>query len=69
MNELFPRRKSRIIRVGDVIIGGDAPISVQSMTNTDSHDYDSTYKQMKELEEAGCDIVRLTLPDLALVRQ
>lgn len=65
MNELFPRRKSRIIRVGDVIIGGDAPISVQSMTNTDSHDYDSTYKQMKELEEAGCDIVRLTLPDLA----
>ena len=65
MNELFPRRKSRIIRVGDVIIGGDAPISVQSMTNTDSHDYDSTYRQMKELEEAGCDIVRLTLPDLA----
>ena len=65
MNELFPRRKSRVIRVGDVIIGGDAPISVQSMTNTDSHDYDSTYRQMKELEEAGCDIVRLTLPDLA----
>ena len=65
MNELFPRRKSRIIRVGDVIIGGDAPISVQSMTNTDSHDYDSTYRQMKELEEVGCDIVRLTLPDLA----
>ena len=65
MNELFPRRKSCIIRVGDVIIGGDAPISVQSMTNTDSHDYDSTYKQMKELEAAGCDIVRLTLPDLA----
>lgn len=64
MNELFPRRKSRVIRVGDVIIGGDAPISVQSMTNTDSHDYDSTYRQMKELEEAGCDIVRLTLPDL-----
>lgn len=65
MNELFPRRKSRVIHVGDVIIGGDAPISVQSMTNTDSHDYETTYKQMKELEEAGCDIVRLTLPDLA----
>ena len=65
MNELFPRRKSRVIHVGDVIIGGNAPISVQSMTNTDSHDYETTYKQMKELEEAGCDIVRLTLPDLA----
>lgn len=65
MNELFPRRKSRVIHVGDVIIGGNAPISVQSMTNTDSHDYETTYKQMKELEEVGCDIVRLTLPDLA----
>lgn len=64
MNELFPRRKSRVIRVGDVMIGGDASISVQSMTNTDSHDYEATYRQMKELEEAGCDIVRLTLPDI-----
>lgn len=65
MSELFPRRSSRVIRVGDVMVGGDFPISVQSMTNTDSHDFEATYRQMKELEEAGCDIVRLTLPDLA----
>ncbi len=58
------RRTSNIIHVGDVLIGGNAPIAIQSMTNTDTHDFDATYRQMKELEEAGCDIVRLTLPDL-----
>jgi (E)-4-hydroxy-3-methylbut-2-enyl-diphosphate synthase len=46
------------------MIGGNSPIAVQSMTNTDSHDFESTYRQMRELEEAGCDIVRLTLPDV-----
>ena len=61
MNE---RRKSRVIYVGGVAIGGNHPIAVQSMTNTDSHDFEATYRQMKELEEAGCDIVRLTLPDI-----
>ena len=58
------RRLSRVLHIGNVAIGGDSPIAVQSMTNTDSHDFDSTYRQMKELEEAGCDIVRLTLPDV-----
>ncbi len=64
MSYTFERRKSRIIHVGDVKIGGDEPIAIQSMTNTDTHDFDATYKQIKALEEAGCDIVRLTVPDL-----
>lgn len=65
MNESFERRRTRIIRVGDIQIGGNAPIVVQSMTNTDSHNFEATYKQIKELEDIGCDVVRLTLPDLA----
>ena len=61
----FERRKTRPIHVGDLQIGGDAPIAVQSMTNTDTHDFESTYRQIKALEEVGCDIVRITVPDLA----
>ena len=64
MEYSIKRRKTNLIYVGGVPIGGDSPIAIQSMTNTDSHDFESTYRQMKELEEAGCDIVRLTLPDL-----
>ncbi|MBQ8496864.1 MAG: flavodoxin-dependent (E)-4-hydroxy-3-methylbut-2-enyl-diphosphate synthase [Clostridia bacterium] len=59
------RRKTHKIFVGDVQIGGNAPISVQSMTNTDTHNYDATYRQIRALEEVGCDIVRITVPDLA----
>lgn len=65
MNELFNRKNTRKILVGNVEIGGGAPITIQSMTNTDSHDFEATYRQMKELESAGCDIVRLTLPDIS----
>ena len=61
------RRKSRQISVGGVLIGADAPISVQSMTNTDTHDIEATYRQVKRLAEAGCDIVRITAPDLESV--
>ena len=57
------RRKSRKITVGNVAIGGDAPVSIQSMTNTDTHDINATFEQIKRLEAAGCDIVRLTAPD------
>ena len=64
MDYSMKRRESKLIHVGNVAIGGNSPIAIQSMTNTDSHDFQSTYRQMKELEEAGCDIVRLTLPDL-----
>jgi (E)-4-hydroxy-3-methylbut-2-enyl-diphosphate synthase len=57
------RRKSRQIRVGAVPVGGDAPISVQSMTNTLTSDAEATIAQVKALEEAGADIVRVSCPD------
>lgn len=57
------RRKSRKIRVGTVEVGGDAPISVQSMTNTVTADAQATIAQIRQLEEAGADIVRVSCPD------
>lgn len=59
------RRQSRPVCVGALTIGGKAPLSVQSMTNTDTHDVAATLVQVRALEAAGCDIVRLTVPDLA----
>ncbi len=59
------RRKSRQIMVGDVAVGGDAPISVQSMTNTLTSDAAATIEQIRQLEEAGADIVRVSCPDEA----
>ena len=64
MNYNEIRRKTRAISVGNIKIGGNAPISVQSMTNTPSEDYAATYAQMKALEAAGCDIVRMTVPTI-----
>ena len=57
------RRKTKKIKVGKVEIGGAAPISVQSMTNTLTTDVDATIKQINELTEAGADIVRVSCPD------
>ena len=57
------KRISRKIKIGNRYIGGDAPISVQSMTNTDTCDIEATYSQVKALEDRGCDIVRLAVPD------
>ncbi|RZJ89727.1 MAG: flavodoxin-dependent (E)-4-hydroxy-3-methylbut-2-enyl-diphosphate synthase, partial [Brevundimonas sp.] len=57
------RRKSRQIRVGSVLVGGDAPISVQSMTNTPTSDAAATIDQIRQLEDAGADIVRVSCPD------
>lgn len=57
------RRKSKKIKVGSLYVGGDAPIAVQSMTNVSSSDYEALYAQMKGLEDAGCDIIRMTVPD------
>lgn len=57
------RRNSKKIKVGNLYIGDDAPISVQSMTNVSSSDYDALYSQMKSLENVGCDIIRMTVPD------
>src|SRR6201994_3570105 len=59
------RRKSRQIHVGKVPVGGDAPITVQSMTNTLTADAAATIAQVRELEEAGADIVRVSCPDEA----
>ncbi|RDD60988.1 flavodoxin-dependent (E)-4-hydroxy-3-methylbut-2-enyl-diphosphate synthase [Ferruginivarius sediminum] len=56
------RRQSRQISVGDVKVGGDAPITVQSMTNTDATDVEGTVAQIRALEEAGADIVRVSCP-------
>lgn len=61
------RRVSREIKVGGVIIGGTSPISIQSMTNTDTHDIEATYNQVVRLQDAGCDIIRITAPDLESV--
>jgi (E)-4-hydroxy-3-methylbut-2-enyl-diphosphate synthase len=59
------RRKSRRIMVGNVPVGGDAPITVQSMTNTLTHDVKATIQQIRALEIAGADIVRVSCPDEA----
>ena len=57
------RRNTKKIRVGSVEIGGGSPISVQSMTNTDTRDVKATIQQVLELEKAGCDIVRISVFD------
>ncbi len=57
------RRKSRQIRVGSVLVGGDAPITVQTMTNTSTADAKATIEQIRRAEEAGADIVRVSCPD------
>jgi len=60
---MVARRKTRQIRVGNVVIGGDAPVVVQSMTNTDTRDIDATVAQIKGLEGGGCEVVRVAVPD------
>lgn len=57
------RRKSRQIKIGNVTVGGDAPIRIQSMTNTETSDADATVAQIKRLVEAGCELVRVSVPD------
>lgn len=61
-------RQSRQISIGNVKIGGGAPVSVQSMTITDTRDVASTVSQIKRLEDAGCDIVRVAVPDMDAAR-
>ncbi len=61
------RKPTKKIHVGAVLIGGDAPIAVQSMTNTDTRDVSKTVAQIERLAAAGCEIVRLAIPDEAAV--
>lgn len=58
------RRKTKVIKIGDVRIGGDEKIAIQSMTNTPAGDYDALYQQTKALCEAGCDILRIAAPNI-----
>jgi (E)-4-hydroxy-3-methylbut-2-enyl-diphosphate synthase len=58
----FQRHKTREVRVGNLVVGGDNPIWVQSMTTPDTHDLEATVSQIHRLEEAGCEIVRVTVP-------
>lgn len=60
----FPRRKTRQVRVGNVLIGGGAPISIQTMTKTDTRNVEATVAQLHEIKAAGADIVRLACPDI-----
>ncbi|MDI7259635.1 MAG: flavodoxin-dependent (E)-4-hydroxy-3-methylbut-2-enyl-diphosphate synthase [Thermodesulfobacteriota bacterium] len=60
---MIPRRKTRQISIGPVNIGGDAPISIQSMTKTDTRDVRRTVHQIRRLESAGCEIIRVAVPD------
>ncbi|MBO5938002.1 MAG: flavodoxin-dependent (E)-4-hydroxy-3-methylbut-2-enyl-diphosphate synthase [Clostridia bacterium] len=64
MNYNLIRRNTKEIKIGRTAIGGENPIAIQSMTNTDTHDKDATLRQILALEQAGCDIVRITVPDL-----
>jgi (E)-4-hydroxy-3-methylbut-2-enyl-diphosphate synthase len=58
----FQRHKTREVRVGDKVVGGDNPIWVQSMTTPDTYDIEATVAEIHRLEEAGCEIVRVTVP-------
>jgi (E)-4-hydroxy-3-methylbut-2-enyl-diphosphate synthase len=58
----FQRHKTREVKVGPIVIGGDHPIIVQSMTTPDTHDVEATVAQIHRLEEAGCELVRVTVP-------
>ncbi|GAA0861549.1 flavodoxin-dependent (E)-4-hydroxy-3-methylbut-2-enyl-diphosphate synthase [Paraclostridium tenue] len=60
----YERRLSREVSVGSLKIGGNNPISIQSMTNTDTRDAKATIEQIKRLEEVGCDVVRVAVPDM-----
>ncbi|MBI4727488.1 flavodoxin-dependent (E)-4-hydroxy-3-methylbut-2-enyl-diphosphate synthase [candidate division TA06 bacterium] len=63
-----PRAKTKTVKIGGFYIGGENPVSIQSMTNTDTADPKATLAQIKKLENAGCQIVRLAVPDQAAAR-
>ena len=59
-----PRRKTRAVKVGGLMVGGSSPVSVQAMCNTDTRDFNATLAQVRQLEAAGCEIVRVAVPDM-----
>jgi (E)-4-hydroxy-3-methylbut-2-enyl-diphosphate synthase len=68
MNSEFPRRSTREVRVGDAIIGGSAPILVQSMITEDTRDVAACVESIVRLYRAGCELVRVTTPTMADAR-
>ena len=60
----FYRNQTKEIRIGDVVIGGDHPVAIQSMTNTKTEDVQATVEQILALEAAGCDIIRCAVPTM-----
>ncbi len=60
---LLPRHKTKKIRIGSVAVGGDAPIVIQSMTNTDTRDAEATLAQIERLAGVGCEVIRVAVPD------
>lgn len=58
------RRETKKVKIGDIFIGGNAPITIQSMTNTDTRNAENTIKQIQELEKVGCEIIRVAVPDM-----
>ncbi len=64
----YKRKKTREVTVGNIKIGGENPISVQSMTNTDTRDAKATIEQINKLEKAGCDLVRVAVPDMVAAK-
>lgn len=65
MNYNEIRRKTREVKIGNMAIGADNQVAIQSMTNTDTHDKEATLAQIKRLEVLGCEIIRITVPDLS----
>ncbi len=65
---MFERRRSRVVNIGGVLIGGENPIAVQSMLNVEAHDIDGNIEQAQRLEKAGCQIIRLAVPDEKAVK-
>lgn len=62
-NSLIKRHKTRVVKVGDVAIGGNNPVAIQSMTKSDTRDVKNVVREIKELEEAGCEIIRVAVKD------
>ena len=62
------RKQKRIVNIGGVKIGGDNPVAIQSMCNTDTRDVKATVNQIHELENAGCEIIRVAVPDIVAAK-
>jgi len=66
---MIKRKKTRKIKVGNIFIGGDAPVAIQSMCNIDTRDVDATIAQIKRLTQAGCEIIRVAVPDMEAAKK